>query len=91
MMVECIWGAVRDMASNYAGGREASELCEQAPAAMRARCFEGIGTILGDLHQTAGEIRAACAEITRRYRARVLARRRHLGGLVQLAGRSPIQ
>jgi mono/diheme cytochrome c family protein len=69
MMVECVWGAVRDMASNYAGGREASELCEKAPAAMRARCFEGIGTILGDLHQAAAEIQAACAEITRRYRA----------------------
>jgi mono/diheme cytochrome c family protein len=69
MMVECVWGAVRDMASNYAGGREASELCEKAPAAMRPRCFEGIGTILGDLHQAAAEIQEACAEITRRYRA----------------------
>jgi hypothetical protein len=69
MMVECVYGAVRDMASNYAGGREASELCEKAPEALRTRCFEGIGTILGDLHQAAAEIRAACGEITRRYRA----------------------
>jgi cytochrome c553 len=67
MMVECVYGAVRDMTSNYAGGREASELCERAPAGQRARCFEGIGTILGGLYATPEESRAACAELTRRY------------------------
>ena len=66
-MVECVYGAARDMASNYAGGREASVLCEKSPGPIQARCFEGIGTILGDLEQSAEAIRAACADITRRY------------------------
>jgi mono/diheme cytochrome c family protein len=69
MMSDCIWGAVRDMSSNYAGGEEASVLCLKAPASMRARCFEGIGTILGGLHQTSEARRAACAAITKQYRA----------------------
>ena len=66
-MLECVYGAVRDMTSNYAGGREASELCKRAHAAQRPRCFEGIGTILGELYTTPEESRAACGEITRRY------------------------
>jgi len=65
---DCIYGAARDMSSNYAGGREASVLCKLAPQSERARCFNGIGTILGSLHaETAGR-RAACAQITKRYR-----------------------
>ena len=70
MMSECVWGAVRDMSSNYAGGEEASMLCNKAPVGMRARCFEGIGTILGGLHKTSEARRAACAKITKLYRAR---------------------
>lgn len=69
MMSDCIWGAVRDMSSNYAGGKEASVLCTKVPTSMRSRCFEGIGTILGGLHQTSEARRAACGEITDKYRA----------------------
>jgi cytochrome c553 len=69
MMGDCIWGAVRDMSSNYAGGEEASVLCVKAPKGLRARCFEGIGTILGGLHQSSEERRAACAAITKQYAA----------------------
>ena len=36
---------------------------------MRSRCFEGIGTILGGLHQTSEARRAACAAITKQYAA----------------------
>ena len=69
MMSDCIYGAARDMSSNYAGGKEAAVLCTKAPKGLRSRCFEGIGTILGGLHQTAEARRAACAEITAQYRA----------------------
>jgi mono/diheme cytochrome c family protein len=69
MMGDCIYGAARDMSSNYAGGEEASVLCKKAPKALRARCFEGIGTILGGLYEAAEARRAACNKITTEYRA----------------------
>jgi mono/diheme cytochrome c family protein len=69
MMGDCIYGAARDMSSNYAGGEEASVLCEKSPARVRSRCFNGVGTILGTLHQTPGARRAACRAITQRYLA----------------------
>jgi mono/diheme cytochrome c family protein len=69
MMVECVYGAARDMTSNYAGGREAAVLCERAPAGVRPKCFEGIGTILGDLNRRRADALAACQALTRRYGA----------------------
>jgi hypothetical protein len=66
---DCIYGAARDYANNYAGGREAARLCNRAPSRFRARCFEGVGTILGAMHSSGSERRAACADVTpRRYR-----------------------
>ena len=67
MARECIYGAARDIVSNDAGPRRAVALCRDAPAAARAYCFEGIGTILGGLHVYRGERRAACRAITRGY------------------------
>ena len=64
---DCIYGAARDMSANYAGGEEAAGLCNIAPAGMRGPCFNGIGTILGGLHATTPERRAACRAITRKY------------------------
>jgi cytochrome c553 len=69
MMGDCVYGAARDMSSNYAGGEEAAVLCAKSPKALRARCFEGIGTILGGLHQTTEARQAACAAITNQYAA----------------------
>ena len=66
---ECMYGAARDYANNYAGGKEAAQLCNAAPARYRARCYEGIGTILGALHTLGAERKAACDAVTpRRYR-----------------------
>jgi cytochrome c553 len=64
---ECIYGAARDIVSNDAGPKRAIPLCTGAPAASRAYCFEGIGTILGGLHAYRDERRAACRAVTRRY------------------------
>jgi hypothetical protein len=44
-------------------------LCVKAPKALRPRCFEGIGTILGGLYQTSEERRAACTAISKQYAA----------------------
>jgi hypothetical protein len=55
------------MASNYAGGREASGLCRRAPKQHRAYCFNGIGTIIGTLERTLEGRRAECSQIARTY------------------------
>jgi hypothetical protein len=66
---DCIYGAARDYGNNYAGGKQATTLCAAAPARYRARCYEGIGTILGALHRLNSERRAACDAVTpKRYR-----------------------
>ena len=65
---ECIYGAARDYGNNFAGGRQAAQFCNLAAAKYRARCFEGVGTILGALHTYEAGRRAACAAVTpRRY------------------------
>lgn len=64
---ECVYGAARDIVSNDAGPKRAIPLCEGAPAAARAYCYEGIGTILGGLHAYRDERRAACRAVTKQY------------------------
>jgi cytochrome c553 len=67
---ECLYGAARDYANNYAGGKEAAHLCNLAPARYRGYCFNGVGTILGAIHREGADRRRACDEVTpRRYRA----------------------
>lgn len=61
---ECIYGAVRDMAANYAGGRQASVLCRQVEAGLEDYCYQGIGTILGTLEPDTTGRHAACAAVT---------------------------
>ena len=62
----CFYGAARDMTSNYANGRRASELCRLAGGTSRERCFYGIGTILGNIEPTGARRRAACMDVTPR-------------------------
>ena len=67
---ECLYGASRDYANNYAGGKQAAVLCNVSPMRYRPRCFEGIGTILGAIHRLGPDRKAACNEVTpARYRA----------------------
>ena len=67
---DCVYGASRDYGNNYAGGPESSRFCAAAPARFRARCYEGIGTILGAMHRYGAERRAACNKATpKRYHA----------------------
>ena len=67
---DCFYGAARDYGNNYAGGGEAVRICAATPARYRDRCFEGIGTILGTLHRSGPERKAACNAVTpTRYRA----------------------
>jgi mono/diheme cytochrome c family protein len=66
---ECVYGAARDMTSNYAGGKQAAGLCTTVSGGIRAYCFRGIGTIIGTLHPTLPARRAACQALTTEYRA----------------------
>ena len=67
---ECIYGASRDYANNYAGGHEAAALCEATPAKYRGYCYEGIGTILGALKRETVDRKNACNAVTpRKYHA----------------------
>jgi mono/diheme cytochrome c family protein len=65
---ECIYGASRDYANNYAGGKEAAVLCSMSPQKHRGYCFEGIGTILGSINRYTAQRTSACRAVTpRRY------------------------
>lgn len=65
---ECVYGAARDMTANYSSGRQAARLCATVSVGLRARCYEGIGTILGTISTDEPGRRRLCAELgTRRY------------------------
>ena len=61
---DCLYGAVRDLTANYAGGKQASVLCRQLAAGFKADCYRGIGTILGSLEPDTPGRHAACAAVT---------------------------
>jgi len=64
--VSCFYGAARDMTSNYANGRRAGQLCALAARPLRAQCYYGIGTILGNLASSSSERRRSCREVAPR-------------------------
>jgi hypothetical protein len=60
---DCLYGAARDMTSNYASPQRATALCRLAPARYRDHCFYGIGTIVGSIEATDAKRRAACRSV----------------------------
>ena len=64
---ECVYGAVRDIANNDAGGARAARFCGLVALSLRPRCFNGAGSILADLTTSTEAHRAACAAITTKY------------------------
>jgi mono/diheme cytochrome c family protein len=67
---ECLYGASRDYANNYAGGQQAAQLCNLSPVRYQGYCFEGVGTILGAINRLGSARKAACNQVTpARYRA----------------------
>jgi mono/diheme cytochrome c family protein len=60
---DCLYGAARDITSNYADPRRAGELCALAPARHRERCYFGVGTIVGSIEATDAGRRAACRQL----------------------------
>jgi cytochrome c553 len=60
---DCLYGAARDYANNYAGSKQSIEVCNASPTRYKNRCFNGIGTIIGALHRTDIDRRAGCADL----------------------------
>jgi hypothetical protein len=65
---DCVYGAVRDIASQAASGVPAATFCGKVSDIMRPRCFEGMGTIIATLETQESAIRARCAELGGVYR-----------------------
>jgi mono/diheme cytochrome c family protein len=70
MMRECIYGAVRDLTSQDVGPRRSRLVCDSASADMREYCYEGIGTIVGDIYMRERPRRNVCAQATSAERLR---------------------
>jgi hypothetical protein len=66
-VAECLYGAARDVAANYSRVQPAAELCRLAPRPRRARCFEGVGTMVSTFKAGIAARRAACAANARGY------------------------
>lgn len=66
---DCLYGAARDMTADLSSGTRAAGLCARAPARYRARCFYGIGTIVGSFSARRSAGAAACAALSQQYAA----------------------
>lgn len=75
--VSCVYGAVRDMASQDANGVRAARFCGIVPKTHRGRCFEGLGTILSDQVSDRANLAPLCRGLAGPYTTRCL----HGGGV----------
>jgi hypothetical protein len=57
---ECIYGAVRDMTSYFAGVNRPSAFCKLVGAEYKGYCYQGIGTIVGTLKSDTPARRSMC-------------------------------
>jgi len=57
------------MTADLSSGKRAAVLCARAPAGYRARCFYGIGTIVGSFSASPSRGSAVCTALTRAYAA----------------------
>jgi hypothetical protein len=65
--IDCMFGAAREMTSNYANGTRAGQLCALAARPDRTRCYLGIGTIVGSMHTGEAARRAECQRVSGPY------------------------
>ena len=61
----CLYGAVRDILNNNSQDFGAKVLCENVQPRFRARCYFGIGSILGTQHSDAAGKQQACAQFAK--------------------------
>ena len=65
---DCVYGAVRDITSQAASGTPAATFCRKVSDGLRAKCFEGMGTIIATLETEEQAIRTKCAALSGTYR-----------------------
>jgi hypothetical protein len=66
---DCLYGAARDMTADLSSGTRAAGLCKRAPVRYRARCFYGVGTIVGSFSAKPSASDGACAALSKQYAA----------------------
>ena len=64
---DCVYGAVRDVASNDASPERAARVCRRARASVRSYCFFGLGTVVATLTTSSEASRSACRRVSGRY------------------------
>ncbi|MDQ3888963.1 MAG: cytochrome c [Actinomycetota bacterium] len=64
---ECIYGAVRDVASNDASPQRAARVCRRSRASVRSYCFFGLGTVVATLTASPEASRSACRRVSGAY------------------------
>ena len=65
---ECVYGAARDIASNAASGAPAASFCRGLARDIRARCFEGVGSIIATLGSDTAVVRTQCGRLAGEHR-----------------------
>ncbi len=60
---DCIESAASDVTANFTSGDRGRELCDVVGSAVRARCFYGVGTVLGRFRMTPAARIADCERI----------------------------
>jgi hypothetical protein len=66
---DCVYGVGREIVNSDADGRRAARFCGLAPAATRARCFSGVGSVLVALVPDQTRLRATCRRLSGRFAA----------------------
>ena len=61
---DCLYGAARDLANTDASTPRAEAHCSRAPKRFRDTCFNGVGTIVRELHGTESARAGACASLS---------------------------
>ena len=60
---DCIESAASDVTANFTSGDRGGELCDVVGSAVRARCFYGVGSVLGRFRMTPAARIADCEGI----------------------------
>ena len=71
----CVYGAVRAVVGNYAGGAEAAVICNGTLPKLRAGCYFVLGSVLGSVRSTPAAREADCRALT--------AVRRHVSACIE--------
>jgi mono/diheme cytochrome c family protein len=61
---DCLYGAARDLGNTDAATPRAEALCSRAAERLRDTCFNGIGTIVRELHDAGAARARACASLS---------------------------